>query len=169
MHLQPKNSVRESVQIESGYVGRFRSVMKTEAPTGRGWRLALVMLAIATGISGTAALRAEDRAQPAQGAGVPNSDVRREAISLIRLDAVKKNPSNPTVIKESELPTTDGTVVLDRFDVQGNREIPDFTPPRENRVEEFFRTGTFKEHVGKKVTTRLWASGYAGLVLTFSW
>jgi len=143
--------------------------MKTEAPTGRGWHLALVVLAMATGISSTLALRAEDRALPAQSAGVPNSDVRREAISLIRLDAVKKNPSNAAVTKETELPTTDGTVVLDRFDVQGDREIPDFAPPRENRLEEFFRTGTFKEHVGKKVTTRLWASGYAGLVLTFSW
>jgi hypothetical protein len=46
---------------------------------------------------------------------------------------------------------------------------PELAAPRENRVEEFFRTGTFLEQVGRKVTSRLWARGDQGVMLSFSW
>jgi hypothetical protein len=40
-------------------------------------------------------------------------------------------------------------------------------PPPETVMASFFRTGTFAEHVGKKVTTRLWMHPRKGLMLSF--
>jgi len=95
--------------------------------------------------------------------------VQAETIRLIREDAKSGPVSLKPPAPESAQETVEGVQVLDRFVVRGEKEIPDFSPPRETSLEKFFRTGTISQHVGKKVTTRLWASGDAGLVLSFRW
>ncbi len=64
--------------------------------------------------------------------------------------------------------TSDGRLKMKPF-VTGVAKLPDLTPPRENKAEEFIRTGTISQHVGKKVTTRLWMKGDEGIMLRFSW
>jgi len=46
---------------------------------------------------------------------------------------------------------------------------PELFVRRENDLETFFRTGTFYQNVGKKVTTKIWAKGDRGIMLSFSW
>jgi hypothetical protein len=97
------------------------------------------------------------------------TSVRAEAIRLIREDAEKVAPQSDNAT-DSDLPDTvpEGVLRLDPLIVMSDKEIPDFTPPRESSMAKFFRTGTISKHVGKKTTTRLWSSGDAGVVLTFS-
>lgn len=52
--------------------------------------------------------------------------------------------------------------------VRGER-VPDLRFDRETRTERFFRTGTFSRQVGPRVTTRCWARGDAGVMLSYSW
>ncbi|MEO6002455.1 MAG: hypothetical protein ABIZ04_11955 [Opitutus sp.] len=96
-----------------------------------------------------------------------NTRVRQETISLIRHDAEQQQ--RPAEVPTAAPANAEGVVVLDPFDVSGDRDVPDLSLPRENRVEKFFRTGTFRQYIGKKVTTRFWSSGADGVVLSFRW
>lgn len=103
------------------------------------------------------------------GPSIP-STLRQELGSLIRSDAAKAKAAAPvkTVTNVDPAATPPGgAIMLDRMDVRGARSLPEFAPLRETTMETFFRTGTIAEHVGKKVTTRFWSSGNAGLVLSF--
>jgi hypothetical protein len=53
--------------------------------------------------------------------------------------------------------------------VVGEERIPSFERRLESRAEKFFRTGTMAEHIGKKVTTKLWLNGDGGLMMGISW
>ena len=59
-------------------------------------------------------------------------------------------------------------VVMAPVVVQEDRP-PELFIRRENDLETFFRTGTFYQNVGKKVTTKIWAKGDRGIMLSFSW
>jgi hypothetical protein len=102
--------------------------------------------------------------------------VQSEALNLIRQDAEKQRAAAAVAEKSSRAtaervgePLEGGVVLLEAFDVQGERELPNFTAPPETKPAKFFRTGNFAQHVGKKVTTRFWASGNAGLVWSLRW
>ncbi|MEO6994281.1 MAG: hypothetical protein ABI273_11675 [Lacunisphaera sp.] len=60
-----------------------------------------------------------------------------------------------------------GTLILERFLVTKRAPEKVKMPPPETIMQSFFRTGTFAEHVGKKVTTRLWMHPRKGLMLSF--
>lgn len=101
-----------------------------------------------------------------------------EALQLIREDAQKRSvaavgaAAQPAESKSPEHvgeQPEGGFVLLEAFDVQGERELPNFTAPPETKVATFFRTGNFAQHIGKKVTTRFWTSGDAGLVWSLRW
>jgi hypothetical protein len=58
-------------------------------------------------------------------------------------------------------------LILERFVV--TKRVPEKVemPPPETIMQSFFRTGTFAEHVGKRVTTRFWMHPRKGLMLSF--
>ena len=85
---------------------------------------------------------------------------------LVREDAEKR--SSPESENSTDIqPETDGVVVLERLIVQDDKQLPEFTASRETELAKLLRTGTIKQHVGKKTTVRLWSSGDAGIVLSF--
>ena len=42
-------------------------------------------------------------------------------------------------------------------------------PPPETKMENFIRTGTIWEKIGRKFTQRFWAKGDEGIMFTLSW
>ncbi|HEX2100577.1 MAG TPA: hypothetical protein VHF69_07945 [Candidatus Synoicihabitans sp.] len=76
-------------------------------------------------------------------------------------------PPSPASIAAPEINATD-VVQLDAV-VVTERKPPSPDRSRETHVEEFFRTGTIREHVGRTVTSRLWVKGDRGVMLSFSW
>ena len=138
----------------------------------------LVVLVLSVGRwTGTARLAAEEVGNKTAVIATENSEVQREAMRLIREDAEKKRLAAteaaklaPAVKEEKSFDQPEeGVVLLEAFDVQGERDMPDFEAPPETTVAKFFRTGTISQHIGKKVTTRFWSSGDAGLVFSVRW
>jgi hypothetical protein len=74
--------------------------------------------------------------------------------------------SAPEVAPPPVAPRSD-LLILERFVVTKRAPEKVAMPPPETVMESFFRTGTFAEHVGKKVTTRLWMHPRKGLMLSF--
>lgn len=58
-------------------------------------------------------------------------------------------------------------LILERFVVTKRAPEKVEMPPPETVMQSFFRTGTFAEHVGKRVTTRFWMHPRKGLMLSF--
>lgn len=78
-------------------------------------------------------------------------------------------PIQPVVETPAEPVAGPSAVVVLAPVVVTTHRPPDLSTPRENRVEEFFRTGTLAERIGRKVTTRLWMRGDQGVMLSLSW
>ena len=58
-------------------------------------------------------------------------------------------------------------LILERFVVTKRAPEKLQLPPPETVMQTFFKTGTFAEHVGKKVTVRFWMHPWKGLMLSF--
>ena len=161
----PHKKVRESAILD------FRCCVPASDPMNIG-RLSLrSVFCLALGLAAHRSI-ADPSVEASTHISGPNTRLRQEVLSLIRHDAAQQRlPRAAAEIPEenAESPETDRVVVLDPFDVRGERDVPDISVPRENRVEKFFRTGTFRQHIGKKVTTRFWSSGADGIVLSFRW
>lgn len=100
---------------------------------------------------------------------VPRPVVKRELARLIREDAAKANTAKQPAAPNPSSETPTDVVVLERYDVRGDKVLPNFTAPPETPVAKVLRTGTIMQHVGKKRTIRFWTSGDAGLVLSIRW
>lgn len=85
---------------------------------------------------------------------------------FVRGDIVKRSSPQKEDPAENP-PATDGVVVLEALIVQEDKQLPEFMAPRESGLAKLLRTGTIKQHVGKKTTVRLWSSGDAGIVVSF--
>jgi hypothetical protein len=94
------------------------------------------------------------------------SHLRGEMNLLIRADA-QQNRSSPNREDPAESREADSVVLLDPLIVTEAKKLPDLAVPRENRVRKLLRTGTIRQHIGKRTTVRLWSSGDAGIVLSF--
>jgi hypothetical protein len=94
--------------------------------------------------------------------------LRERAIALL---PVSGSPALSDFKTESRTPVQEPSsdaVLMTPMIVKEDR-APDLFIRRENAVQEFFRTGTFVEKVGNKVTTKFWAKGDRGIMLMFSW
>jgi hypothetical protein len=114
---------------------------------------------------GLLTLAATLRAQPEQVAPVKTPSVKTEAARLIQQDAVRYlviKPAKPAAPEE----TTGELLYLAPITVRGRRPLVLPVPLRENKVEEFFRTGTILPKVGP---FRLWAKGDMGIMLSMPW
>jgi hypothetical protein len=96
------------------------------------------------------------------------SAVREAASVLIRADAAKnpvpRKPKQPELAVE----TSPDVVVLAPVVVTVPK-LPALSTRREPVIDKFIRTGIIIQHVGKKVTSRLWFSSASGIMLSFSW
>lgn len=108
-------------------------------------------------------------------AAVRNDSKARSAINaLVREDIRKSSVIRSTDAEEVAVDRgekaadvdPDDVVMLERLVVQ-DEKIRMLIAPRESPLAKILRTGTIKQHVGKKITTRLWTSGDAGIVLSF--
>lgn len=95
--------------------------------------------------------------------------VRAEILQVIRHEAAQISVSTkPAAMDLPDDVLGEPVIMLDPVVVEGPK-VPDLSRPRENRVQEFFRTGTIKEQVGPRITRRLWVRGDKGVMLSFSW
>lgn len=104
---------------------------------------------------------------PKTGSLQPASELREAMSVLIRADGKKAASAQEEVRKESS--GREPVVVLTPVYVVEGKKLPELKTPRESPVAKVLRTGTIFEHVGKKKTIRLWASGDAGVVLSMKW
>jgi hypothetical protein len=97
----------------------------------------------------------------------PISRLTRERLRQVGLaKTAVLDGTKPSIVEGENQPAS--VVVMAPVVVQEGRP-PELFIRRENEVEKFFRTGTFYENVGKKVTTKVWAKGDRGIMLSFSW
>jgi hypothetical protein len=96
------------------------------------------------------------------------SAVREATRALIREDAAKSLVSREPKPPELAGETSPDVVVLAPVVVTVPKLLA-LPAGREPAIDKFFRTGTIIQHVGKKVTSRLWLSGVSGIRLSFSW
>jgi hypothetical protein len=89
-------------------------------------------------------------------------------LAKIRVPADAKASIPKVDNQEEKNGSAPGVVVMAPVVVQEGRP-PELFIRRENQIEKFFRTGTFYQNVGKKVTTQVWAKGDRGIMLSFSW
>lgn len=106
---------------------------------------------------------------PTSGIVVPALESVHWENQLIRENAGKfglTDISSPELSPSPIEPRSD-LLILERFVVTKRAPEKVEMPPPETVMASFFRTGTFAEHVGKKVTTRLWMHPRKGLMLSF--
>jgi hypothetical protein len=106
---------------------------------------------------------------PASGIIVPALESVHWQNQLIRENEGKfglADISAPEVAPPPVEPRSD-LLILERFVVTKRQPEKVKMPPPETVVQSFFRTGTFAEHVGRKVTTRFWMHPFKGLMLSF--
>lgn len=102
-------------------------------------------------------------------ASIAKTEIRKEIARLVRQDAqAMKDSSKTTSPEETDYNPDDTVVVLETFVTRGSKAQVIPPPLRESSAQKFFRSGTIMENVGKKVTTRFWARGDRGLMLSFS-
>ena len=107
---------------------------------------------------------------------VPKESVVQKTTRLIRYDAYFANaiepPVAPNLAPAADHPVVDNpdqAVVFDTLVVREKR-IPVLPPVvHETTVAEVLRTGTLWERIGHRFSTRFWARGDKGLMLTLSW
>ena len=113
----------------------------------------------------SAELRAENSSASASVAK-SSSTMKTVIHQLVREDLEKRGSSEKAEPLEIR-PENNDVVVLEALIVQEEKHLPEFAAPRESGLAKLLRTGTIKQHVGKKTTVRLWSSGDAGIVLSF--
>ena len=109
---------------------------------------------------------------------MPSESVLQKTTRLIREDAARAAAQGPadaaTVAKSAGpdlalLPSPGEPLVFDPMVVH-RKQVPEIPPAvHESPVTEVLRTGTFWQKIGPRFTTRLWASGDKGLMLTLAW
>ena len=92
---------------------------------------------------------------------------RQDDKELITRNAQESPLPKDAVKKATSALNDDEITELPNYTVEETK-LPELTFRRENVVQAFFRTGTIAQHVGKKITTRFWAKGDEGLMLSFS-
>ncbi len=97
----------------------------------------------------------------------------QEAVRLTQTEAADSgmtatNQVEKIAVQPPSERADDAVQVMDPVVVTRKRP-PEIKVPRETSVEEFFRTGTVAEHVGSKVTSRLWMKGDKGVMWSLSW
>jgi hypothetical protein len=85
----------------------------------------------------------------------------------LRAQAPKEQIRAPHSEETGEGTDTGDIIRLRPMIVTGDKPLPEFSAPSEDVVSKLLRTGTIRQHIGKKTTIRLWTSGNAGLVLSF--
>lgn len=129
---------------------------------------ALTLLAFAA--LSPAQLFAEALNPAAPRSSAPAVSMHREAIRLIREDAVRELAAAEDKAKNGEAPTrppAEKVLTLAPLVIEGKR-AEDLSIPPETSFNKFVRTGTLAQHPGRKVDTRFWMRGDAGIMLTFS-
>ena len=70
----------------------------------------------------------------------------------------------------SDIPSVSDSMVLEMkpLIVSGEKLI-ELDEKHDDAIQAFVRTGTLAQHVGRRVTTRLWIKGDKGVMISFSW
>lgn len=131
---------------------------------------ALTLLAFAA--LSPAQLFAEALNPAAPRSSAPAVSMHREAIRLIREDAVRELAAAEDKAKNGEAPAqarppAEKVLTLAPLVIEGKR-AEDLSIPPETSFNKFVRTGKLAQHTGRKVDTRFWMRGDAGIMLTFS-
>ena len=157
--------------------GQILPEMKTTRPLARSPRparrfefraLLLVVGLWALGPQGSAQTSTEVTIPRAEAvlAIPPTATIHREITRLVRQRAGMFVVPPAPDLKTESLEIRDDLLVLDPVIVREKRTSSLSRPP-ETAAEEFYRTGTILEHVGRKVTTRFWFSSGKGIMLSF--
>jgi len=112
---------------------------------------------------GATAVRAQSEWATASAPAAPT--VKAEMIRLLQVAAAKV-PSAPT--PATPVVAVSAVDMIAPVIVRGEN-VPNLRFYRETPSAHFFRTGTFSRVDGPHVTTRCWARGDAGVMLSFSW
>ena len=132
-------------------------------------RLGIALLAVGPAARAEAAVSQETEAAEAPQT-VSRPQMRKAIAQLIRTEVEHQHlqfTERLPVMASTALPA-DNVVQMETV-VVTTAKLPHLSTPRETPVEEFFRTGTIAEKIGRKVTTRLWMKGDEGVMLRLSW
>lgn len=115
---------------------------------------------------GATAVRAQSERETAS--APPSPTVKEEMIRIIQIEGAKLPAAPVLVTPPARVGAVSAVDMIAPVIVRGER-LPDLRFYRETRSERFFRTGTFSRQVGPRVTTRCWARGDAGVMVSFNW